>query len=297
MNARTFLLLSLVVLSTNIQAAAANPAPPDADALLKRAEKFYEDLEYTQALRLLLALQQVKEITPVQRARTYLYMGVCFTALGKAEHAVQSFIEMLKLRPRFRLPEGVSPSIRAMFSAALKQLKLPAVPPKDEAASSAKQAPVELQCRGPLKATAGAAIELALRLDDPDNRITSVVINWRRVGGEDYSRVTVKRQGGAKSLQATIPGATLGTKTGSLVYYVEAKDGAGKTVARDGDIDDPFEVQLQPARGASRAWAWWTLGIVGGAAAIAGSVVAIVMLSKGSGSQPTSGADVLVVVE
>ena len=91
-------------------------AADDPEAMLREAERSYENLEYEAALRILIAVQQLKELTPIQRARAYLYMGVAFTALGRAENAVQAFVEVLKIRSDFRLPDGVSPSIRAMFS-------------------------------------------------------------------------------------------------------------------------------------------------------------------------------------
>ncbi len=74
-----------------------------------------------------------------------------FTALGRAENAVQAFMGVLKVRPEFRLPPGVSPSIRAMFAQALKRLNLseqptPGAQPATAGAESALDDGGEKEC-------------------------------------------------------------------------------------------------------------------------------------------------------
>ena len=91
----------------------------------------YDQMEYDQALALLIQVLQVQGVSGVQKATAFLYMGICFTAVGRAEDAVQAFVSLLKHRPGFRLPEGVSPSIKAMFEEALSRLKMPATAPPD----------------------------------------------------------------------------------------------------------------------------------------------------------------------
>lgn len=89
----------------------------------------YDQMEYDQALALLIQVLQAQGVSDVQRATAFLYMGICFTAVGRAEDAVQAFVSLLKHRPGFRLPGGVSPSIKAMFEEALSRLKMPATAP------------------------------------------------------------------------------------------------------------------------------------------------------------------------
>ncbi|MBW2733879.1 MAG: tetratricopeptide repeat protein [Deltaproteobacteria bacterium] len=290
-------------------------AQGDPEALLRQAEKYYEALEYTQALKILLAVQQAAGVTPIQRSRAYLYMGVCFTALGKAEHAVQAFMEVLKLKPRFRLPGGVSPSIRAMFQLALKRLKMPETPPPQAGGAGTPGAPgtpgpggkrppkspgmVDLTVlAAPRHAKLGMPITVEVQVQDPKKQVESIHIHWRLVGGPDYSTIKVpfEAEKDKTKLELTIPGAIQGDKPGQLLFFVQAMGGrSDKPLSRDGDEDEPHEVSLQRVGDGKSSWGWWTLGIVGSAAAIAGGVVAAVLLTRSSPT-PGSGAGVSVVI-
>ncbi|PID38449.1 MAG: hypothetical protein CSB49_05535 [Proteobacteria bacterium] len=298
----SLLLLALLVAAPFVLTPTVARANPE--VMLKQAEKLYEQLEYIEALKVLLQVQQQKTATPIQRARAYLYMGVCFTALGQAQNAVSAFSEVLKLRPRFRLPSGVSPSIRTMFVTALKRLKLPLTPPPAGKPAptprqrTGPQKTVDILAKAPLKTSAGKPITVKIDIEDPGKRIKTLTIRWRRIGGPDYSSIKLAYKGTKPTLEATIPVAAVGTKEGRLAYFVEARDAGGQVVARSAGENAPHEIDLTPFKEGSSNWAWWTLGIVGGAAAIAGGVVAIVLLSKG-GDTPTSPgtADVTVVLE
>lgn len=297
-------------------APAPGPAPGSAgspDAMLQKAERAYEQLEYKPALRLLIKVIQDKAATPLHRARAFLYMGVCFTALGNSQNAVAAFAEVLKLRPNFRIPPGVSPSIRAMFNAALKQLKLPETPapgPPPGAQGQPGQGqpgqgqpgqghgqppprapsgpPVEITATSGRSAVAGKPIDVKIVLKDPAKRVTQLAIRWRRRGGADYSTIKVKRTAKQKELSATIPGITIGEKAGTLAYYVEARNPRDQPVATAGSEFEPLEVILTKAEektGKSK-WGWWALAIGGGVAAVAGGIVAAVLLTRGDAPIP-----------
>ena len=269
-----------ILLSSSVAAAS-----PDAD--LQQAERAYEQLEYKPALRLLIKVIQDKTATPLHRARAFLYMGVCFTALGNSQNAVAAFAEVLKLRPNFRIPPGVSPSIRAMFNAALKQLKLPETPAPQPDQGQPGQGqpgqgqpgqgqpgqgqpgqgqpgqgqpgqgqgqpppqggpPVEVAATSSSSATAGKPIDVKIELKDPGKRVTQLAIRWRRRGGADYSTITVKRTDKQAKLRATIPGITIGEKPGTLAYYVEARNKQGQPVASAGSEFEPLEILLTEA--------------------------------------------------
>lgn len=276
-------------------------AQGDPEALLRQAEKYYEQLEYTQALKLLLAVQQAAGVTPIQKARAYLYMGVCFTALGKAEHAVQAFMEVLKLKPRFRLPAGVSPSIRAMFQLALKRLKMPATPPAGPPKKPKPKRPKMVDVtvlKAPRHSKLGMPVKIKLQVEDSGKNVESIHIHWRMVGGPDYSKIKIPFEAEKEktTLTVTIPGAVQGDKPGQLLFFVLAMGGeSDKPLSRDGDEDEPHEVTLRRIGDSKSNWGWWTLGIVGGAAAIAGGIVAAVLLTRGS-EGPGNAAGVTVVI-
>ncbi len=257
--------------------------------MLQQAEKFYEQMEYAAALQALIRVHQVKGVGPMQRARSFLYMGVCFTAQGKAEDAVQSFMALLKLKPDFRLPKGVSPSIRAMFKEALLRLKMPsrAPPPKQGGPGRpgpGGKPPVEVEAKAPRKVIAGSPIEVTINITDPRKLVTHVTIRWRKVKGGEYSSVKVKVKPGQKVVKGMIPAVTLKRKRGKVVYFVEALARGSMTVAHDGSMDEPLVVRLKRPKKKSNA-KWWVIGI-GAGLAVAGGVVAAILLTRPDTPQP-----------
>ena len=280
--------------------ASAGQARANPELLLQQAERFYEQLEYPRALKVLIAVLQAKGVTPIQKARAYLYMGVCFTALGKPQNAVSAFMEVLKLRPRFRLPNGVSPSIRTVFAEALKRLKMPAIPPPPKKKKKKPQGPVnvDIDASGPRKAVAGRPIEIKISIEDPRKKVRSLVIRWRRIGGPDFSSIKIKHKPGQTSVTGLIPGATVGRKKGRLTYYVQAVDEVGNVMAKAASEDEPHEVELLPAPKKGSSWGWWVLGATGAAAAIAGGIVAVIFLTRSNGvERPPNTADVTIAIE
>jgi hypothetical protein len=288
-------LIAILLLAPH--ADAQQPAQPggeggkiDPEALLAQAEKAYEALEYETALKTLIAVHRVPGVSSMQRARSFLYMGVCFTALGNAENAVQSFIELLKLKPSFRLPPGISPSIHAMFKEALLRLKLPETPPP-ESQPTAPEGPkrsgpsVSVSVKGPPKSRAGEAVTVSIELQDPEKQVEDVILHWRLVGGPDYKPIRVKLTAGQKLTIGRIPGTLLGKGGERLHYLVEALGKGGLTLAHAGTMNSPFEVEIEAVPKPKRKWGWYLLG-VGGGLAIAGGVVAAILLTRSDPPPP-----------
>lgn len=305
---KRFLLASLLTFLSATAAAQPGggdaPAPgggaggADPEQLLGQAEKLYEALEYEASLKLLIAVQQTPSSTPMQKARSFLYMGVCFTALGNAENAVASFMELLKIKAGFRLPPGVSPSIQAMFKEALKRMKLPETAPPEgpgggeggggeggggEAAAKDSGVSVEATVSGSPKA--GQPVEVTIELTDPKGLVRELQLRWRLVGGADYSTIKVPHKAGEKRIKGRIPGAVLGQSAGRLQYLVEALGQGGLVLGHAGTESSPLESELTASRKPGTRWGWYLLGI-GGGAAIVGGIVAAVLLTRGSGAPP-----------
>jgi hypothetical protein len=298
-----FVAAAVVILATSHALAQQQPPQgPDAEQMLQMAERAYEQLEYEQALKILIQVHQVPGVTPMQRARSFLYMGVCFTALGNAENAVLSFMELLKIKPNFRLPPGISPSIKAMFKEALFRLKLPEKPPPEPpqgpgGPGKPQQIPVKLEAKTPKEVTVGKPVEVRIKVTDPRKLVQGVLIRWRRVGGPDFSTIKVPFKPGTKEVDAQISGATLGDKEGRLQYLVEAVGRGGMTLAHVGSLDDPRIVELTESKKSKTKWGWWAIGI-GGGLAVAGGVVAAILLTRGgtdNGTPPNS-AEVVVTI-
>jgi hypothetical protein len=274
--------------------------------MLTQAEQLFDQMEYEGALNAFVMVLQAPNATPIQKARAFLYIGVCFTALGNAENAVQSFMELLKLKPDFRMPDEVSPSVREMFKEALKRMNLTETPPaqpQEPTESVSPRAPQEgksssevtLEATSPKRVLLGNAIEVELALSDPKNEVADLVLSWRIVGGADYSTIRIKRDPKARHIVGLIPGALLGSKAGKLLYYVEAKGKDGKIVGQAGTIDAPMFVMLEEPTKPRSKWVWYALGI-GGGLAIAGGIAAAILLTRDS-SQPTPNvADMILTI-
>lgn len=292
----------LFVLLDPVAAQAQQGQQPDPEQLLQVAERYYEQLEYEEALKVLIQVQQTPGVSPMQRARSFLYMGVCFTALGNAQNAVLAFMELLKIKPRFRLPAGISPSIRAMFKEALTRLKLPEAPPPEEPTGQQGQPPpaeipVKLAAKAPGEVNAGAPVEVQIQVRDPKKLVQKLMLRWRRVGGPDFSTIKVPYEAGTPEVTARIPGATVGEEKGTLQYMVEAVGRGGMTLAHVGSIDAPELVTLTEPKAGKSKWTWWALGI-GGGLAVAGGVVAAILLTRGDngGGGPGNAADVTITL-
>ena len=250
-------------------------------------------------LETLVQVHAAPGVTEVQRARAYLYMGVCFTALGNPQNAIAAFVEVLRRRPDFRMPDGVSPSIRAMFEEAVKQVPQqdPGSPTAEAGTPGARE--VELIARASSEVVLGRPVKVKIEIDDPKKQVGEVVVLWRRRRGPDYSRIQIKREPGQSRLEAVIPAAALGDQPGPLTFFVEARDAKGKPLATAGTEEDPYEVMLrQPEKPKSRT-AWWL--VIGGAAtAVAGGVLAAVLLTRDSGGGspvPPSTARLTVILK
>lgn len=292
------LVFAAVVLGNPGSAKAQKPNP---EQVLQMAEKYYEQLEYETALKALIQVHQLPGVTPMQRARAFLYMGVCFTALGNAENAVLSFMELLKIKNNFRLPPGISPSIRAMFKEALKRLKMPEKPPPGppgRPGAGGQKIPVAIVAKSPKKAVAGKPVDIKIEVADPRGLVKKLLIRWRRKGGPDFSNIRVPYKRGTKVVTGRIPGATVGEKEGDLLYFVEAQGRGGMTLAHAGKMDMPMEVTLTTPPKPKSKWAWWAIGI-GGGLAVVGGVVAAILLTRGDNGPngiPPNAADVTVTI-
>jgi len=301
---------AIVALLLSATQVIAQPQPPqpgqpqgvDGEQLLQIAERYYEQLEYEEALKVLIKVHQVPGVTPMQRARSFLYMGVCFTALGNAENATLSFMELLKVKPNFRLPAGISPSIQQMFKEALLRMKLPeqAPPtpaqPPEQGGAPPGEIPVKLVAKFPGKVAAGQPVEVSIELEDPRKLVQGVQVRWRRVGGPDFSSIKVPFTPGTRQVEARIPGATVGTEEGRLQFMVEATGRGGMTLAHDGSMDEPKVVELTAPKKPRSKWGWWLLGIGGGAAVVGGVVAAVLLTRGGNGNGQSGMADVSVVI-
>ena len=225
------------------------PAPEE---LLRKAEILYEQLEYEKAAECLSGVLTHPDVAELDLARAYLYRGVSYTALNRSRDAEINFINVLRLRPLFRLPDGVSPTINADFERALHQLGMPLTVPLDQ--SSEYEAPerVVVNLRAPKDRIAGSAIALEIAVFDPENQVTELVLRWRRIDSV-YSVKRLPFDPSKHELSVMISEDEVGKESGTLACYLVALNDKGHQVATAGTDKKPIRIRIieEPS--------WWSL--------------------------------------
>jgi len=296
---RFSLLVFLFTSQIPLRAQAQGSGQPSPEALLQEAFKLYEQIEYEKALQVLFMVHQLPNAQPDHRAQAYLWMGVCFTALGKAEDAVQSFIEFLKIKPDFRLPQGISPSIVSMFNEALKRLKLPeTAPPSAGGEQGGEAPPVDIKVTVPKDVKAGQPISLEISLQDPSGLVGELLLRWKAPFKNSFSTIRLKHKPGTKKVIGTIPVFNLEEPEGKVSYYVEALGKDGMPYGGFGSMEQPEYIFIKGGyskKTSSTKWKWWVIGI-GSGLAVAGGVVAAVFLLRGDSGPPATPTNLTVTI-
>lgn len=96
---------------------------------LQRAFKLYDKLQFTLAYQLLEPLARDPELTRKQRAKVYLYQGLCLFYLKGKRAARKRIIIALRLDTNSKLPRQTPPPLRRMFQEELRRIR-PKVRPR-----------------------------------------------------------------------------------------------------------------------------------------------------------------------
>ncbi len=246
---------SLFVMTALLAAAPAWAAGDDdalavqrAESLNKRASEDYDMLEFEGAQRALAeALATLKKAGLDQHpvaAKTNLLMGVVSVAGFKDRYkGFQHFVKALQISPELELDRGVAtPELREVFQNARDHVggRGPKAPAGDGGGD------VKGLVHQPIDdAPAGGAIHVKASVGR-ELRAAKLVLHYRPQGREDFLPVPMTR-GGDGVYAGEIPGTAVSGK--SLQYYVEVKDGGGKTVASSGTAASPNIITIAAAKG------------------------------------------------
>jgi hypothetical protein len=99
-------------------ASAAPAAADDGTAMLGKAQKAIEDIDYDGAKKLVDAALASGALDPSELARAHMLAGEVAAALGDDAGAHDHFERWILLDPAARLPDGLSPKITTPFTAA-----------------------------------------------------------------------------------------------------------------------------------------------------------------------------------
>lgn len=262
----SFLALSFLVAAP---AAAQNP-------LIERGIGEFEDVRFEEALQTFSAALVRAGNTSEDLATIYRYLALTYLALRRNEEATGAYRSLLGLRPDYEPGSEVSPRFREFFASVRTQWEADGRP------GLPAPAPVEIEHTSPPQADRGTAVELEATLNDPDRRVSSLVLAYRQGTNAVFTRLECARS--ARGVfSATIPGDAVSPPL--VEYYFEATDDAGLPVAALGDVDAPLRIAVPAPGGDIVAEPLFWVGIGGGV------VVAAVAIALGVyfGTQTTVG--------
>lgn len=267
------LVLPAVVLPTAAPAyAQAVPQASARTSILDRGIAEYEDLRFQEALQTFSAALVRAGNSQSDLARIYRYLALTYLALDRREESEGAYRSLLGLMPDTMPGSDISPRFREFFTQVRGRWEAdgrPGLPPP---------APVTIQHRSPAQAERGTDVELRATLDDQDGRVTTLSLAYRQGTNAVFQRINCARNEEGEFV-ATIPSSAV---TPPLVeYYFEATDAGGLPVAGRGDVAAPLRIAVPaPASGDITGEPLFWVGIIGGAAVIAGAIVLGVVLSN-----------------
>jgi hypothetical protein len=231
--------------------------------VVKQGLAAFADLEYARAVALLQEAQQ-ESLTREEKIVVYRTLALAHIALGDSTAAKNAFIGLLRVDPTFQIERGAAPKVRALFEAAKAQAAtsgriddaLPSVKPTIEPAR-----PVE-----------GEAVRVTVRYPGGVAKTMSLYHRTAAARAFEVRSVPAASDG---TFTATVPASAI--RAPVLQLHVTLLDGAGAGIAGAGSVALPIEIPIvartRPVY--KRGWFWGVVVGVAGAAAVAGTLGAV----------------------
>src|SRR5205823_159480 len=112
----------------------------------------------------------------------------------------------------------------------------------------------------------GQQVDIAGKVEDPEDRVKSVKVYYRAGSSGDFTEVEAQKD--ADRIRVSIPGDAV--KAPLLEYYLEAQDEKGVALGTRGDAQTPLRIAVTEA---SKGWVLPVAiggGILGAAAIVGG---------------------------
>lgn len=183
---------------------------------MKRALRHYDNLQFPQALKILVRLARRPGLSKKQRARVYLYQGFCTFYVRTPQRARDKFRRALKLNPQLRLPRQTPPPLRRLV--ALERSRLGIQPP----APPVPKLRFQITPKAPSKAGQPIFFQGACTKRPFGARL---FIKVKRAGSNTYKRYRLQWQGTLCSGQVPNPYPATHKGQRSIAYVFEAKRG------------------------------------------------------------------------
>lgn len=261
------------------QPAQKKPATGQPQDLIAKGRQLFDDQQYEDSIQTLSAALLRPNNTKEQKVEIYRLLALNYITLNRKDEADNAVRGLLVVQPDYQLPSNESPRFRDFFAAAQKKWEDEGRPGIVKEAPTQK--PVVLRHGSPSSATQEKAIDIRGKLDDPENRASSVKLYYRAGSKGDFADVQAEIEG--ESVRAQIPAAAV--KPPVMDYYFEVLDASGNVIATRGDAQSPLRVAVNDGSSSSG----WVLplaigGSILGAAAIVG-VLALAGVFKGSSTR------------
>ncbi len=254
--------LLLMLFALAVPAYGAEDAGKQVARMNKKAMQDYDSLEFESARKTLIDAMAILRAAGTDEtalgAKTYINLGIIYIAGFKDRNrGQQQFVSALKIVPDLKLdPAIATPELEEAFAAAQKIVKVkpaaPVEPPSESPKTEPSENPEPAEQGGEPKGLMHTPIdesrpgeEITMRaLVGPGLNPKSILILYR-LAGQDGFTITQMKHGDGSEWVGTIPPDEVHGK--ALQYYLDARDGRGKSIASSGSAVEPYIVRLEGA--------------------------------------------------
>ncbi len=240
--------------------------------LIAEGETMVDELRYEEALQTLSAALIRSGNSEQERARIYQLLARTYLTLNRSEEATGAYRSLLVLLPDHVPSSDLSPRFRDFFTGVRAQWESEGRP----GVATAPPAPVSIRHASPAQTDPEIAVLLTAELDDPDRRVASLVLAYRRGTSDVFQRVDCAPT--ESGYEATIPAEDVGAPL--VEYYFEAIGADGLPIAGRGDVAAPLRIDVEEEGSIASKWWFWT--IIG--AVVVGTAVGVGVAVSGDGN-------------
>jgi tetratricopeptide (TPR) repeat protein len=282
----------------------ANAAAAKAD-LVARGRVLFDDQQYEESIQVLSAALLRPGKSKAQTLDIYRYLALNYITLNRREEAESAVRGLLAQEPTYALAANESPRFRDFFAATRSKWEAEGRPGLVVVAAPVAARAVTLRHSGPTSQDERAAVDLTVRVDDPDMRVAAVKLFYRSGSRGRFESRALDLPAGA-AVDAAVdaaPGATTAAERSVRVqtripstavraplleYYFTAYDAGGLPLASRGDATDPLRVAVAAS---SRGWVLPVVigGSVLGAAAVVGGLALAGVFKSSATATPAPG--------
>lgn len=260
----------------------------DASSLMRDARKMYEELEYDRVVPIAEKILELPNTSVQEKLDAYLLKGSCLAVLGRTIDAESAFRLLLRVEPSFEVKSNVSPKILAVFRKVQQEERALA---EQLHALERQKIVAQLAIEGlpPNTATGGEPLLFQIQVRDPNNRVASASLRYRRILEPAYSSLAMQRaRDGNNTWTTKIPAEWTANDGGfQLEYFITTSDDQGRELLTAGTERAPLRIEVSSgdipsAPFYSSTWFW-----VGTSALVIGSAIGGFFIFRERAGPPT----------